>query len=116
MSMPLTGQQIIADAKKRGAAVTGPQIARWRSIHLLPSGIRHSRGRGLGTYWLFPNETIDLVVAIAPLAVAGTPLNEIGVALWLQGVEYEEAHVRAWLDETIRRPRDLIENGDPAAA
>jgi hypothetical protein len=109
----ITAKAIVDAAGAAGIKVTERQLQRWREARLLPLGRQRSHGRGRGTSWVFPPETVGRVIMIAPMAQTGLSLIEIGIALWLRGAEFEEVHVRDWHGLRLQRSGDFIASADP---
>lgn len=94
-----TRDEVLTAVAAAGCTVTGDQLARWHRARLLPQPVRRSLGRGLGTVTIYPEGTVDRVVALWAMRSRHSNLSKAAFELWWEGFEVEADVIRATLLE-----------------
>lgn len=95
--MLMTTAEIIAAVADHGAAVSTAQLRRWRQVGLLEKAVVVGRGRAAGAERLYPSDSVDRVLGILVHLAQGLDLHEVGLTLWVSGLDYEDSVLRKWL-------------------
>lgn len=83
------------------------QIERWQKAELIPSGRQCSRGRGRGTYTIYPPGTALQLRAVSEIRDQHRDLDAVAWELWLAGYQISLARVRRSL-KTTAQSRDSL--------
>jgi hypothetical protein len=98
--------KLIAELAERDLVATWAQLKRWRPAGLLDPPVRPGAGRGKGRPSKFyPATAVEQATAIIKLLDIGVPLEEMAIAMFLDGVPVSEVAVGKALHSILADPK-----------